>query len=70
MPLKTKSWSTMLTNFIEEKKLQATGFEISAISIQNVFKFSGMEIDGSIFDEPNRSAIVQERGLYGKCFMK
>lgn len=60
----------MLQNFIKEKKLKTTGFEISAISIQNVFKFAGMEVNGSIFDEPNRSAIVQERGLYGKSFMK
>lgn len=72
-----KTWPEMLAEFEREaRKRIDTSAQLSAISVQNVFVFDDRQNaalnvnDLSLFDANYRSAVIQERGLYGKSFIK
>lgn len=67
LPLKEKTWQAMIKKSISNIRAEPT-----AISLQNVFKFSpkNQSINASFFDNIYRSQKIQTKEFYGKSFIR
>jgi hypothetical protein len=65
IPLRHENWKFMIANVLKG----SWRAEPSSISIRNVYKLTNKS-EESIFENQQRSKIVQEREQYGKSFIR